>query len=138
MRKNNGFTLIELMITVVIISILLAVAVPSYMQYVMKSRRTEATSTLLEMASRQVRYYSENNTYATSTGVLGYGAADETTYHSEHQTYDIKVTAADEISFTLSAEPKNEQSSDKCGSLGYNSAGLKTVSVSNQTVAECW
>ncbi len=137
MKKNIGFTLIELLIAVVIVGLLSAIAIPSYNEYVLKSRRTEAQALLLEMAGKQVRFHSENNTYASAVGDLGYGAAGATSYESESASYDVSVTAADAASFSLTAAPKNAQSSDDCGSLSYNSAGQKSVS-GTASVADCW
>ncbi len=138
MRKNLGFTFIELLIAIVIVGILTAVAIPSYSSYVLKTKRTEAQALLIEVAGKQVRFHSENNTYTAVIGELGYGAAAATSYESESATYDISVSVADAISFTLTATPKNTQASDECGSLGYNSAGVKTISGSTITLEECW
>ena len=66
-----GFTLIELMITVAVIAILSAVAYPSYTSYVAKGRRAECRSGLLQVAQQQERYYSQFNSYITSTFVAG-------------------------------------------------------------------
>ena len=139
MKKTTGFTLIELVLTVAIIGILAAIAVPSYNEYVMKTRRTEAAALMMEIAGRQVRFHSENNTYATTTGALGYGAASDTTYESETGAYDVAVAAgADAVSFALTATPKNAQNGDKCGTLGYNSAGAKTFTGTGVTLDDCW
>ncbi len=138
MNKNSGFTLIELLIVMVIVGILMAVAIPGYSSYIRKTQRTEAQALLIEVAGKQVRYHSENNTYTAVIGELGYGAAASTTYESEHQTYDISVSAANGTSFTLLAVPKNTQSSDDCGSLGINSAGVKSITGAGVTVQDCW
>ncbi len=138
MKKKTGFTLIELMIVCVIIGILMSVAIPGYSSYIRKTQRTEAQALLIEVAGRQVRFHSENNIYATVIGELGYGASSSATYESEHATYDLSVAAANATSFTLLAVPKNAQSSDDCGSLGYNSAGVRTITGASVTVKECW
>ncbi len=70
-----GFTLIELMIVVVILAIVVAIAVPVYTQQVRQSRRTEARTAVLDLASREEKYFSTANSYATEPYQLGYVAA---------------------------------------------------------------
>ncbi len=59
----RGFTLIELMITVMIIGILSAIAIPQYQQYVTKARRAEAKAGLARVQGALERYFTVNNTY---------------------------------------------------------------------------
>ncbi|HEU4851125.1 MAG TPA: type IV pilin protein [Telluria sp.] len=61
---KNGFTLVELLIALVIVGILMAVAVPNYADYVLRSRRAEARVALVESMQQQERYYTRHNTYA--------------------------------------------------------------------------
>ena len=69
MKTQNGFTLIELMITVVVIAILVAVAVPSYTDYVARGKIGEATANLADMRVKMEQYFQDNRTYAA--GVAG-------------------------------------------------------------------
>ena len=69
---HRGFTLIELVIAMVIVSILAALAIPSYSAYVRKSRRTDAKNALLDMASLEERFFTTNNTYSSTPSDLGY------------------------------------------------------------------
>lgn len=62
-NKQNGFTLIELMITVAIIAILSAIALPSYQEYVQRGRIVEAVSPLSNMQSRMEQYFQDQRTY---------------------------------------------------------------------------
>ena len=70
MKKNKGFTLIEVMIVVAIIGILAAIAYPSYDEYVKRGNRAEGQAFLNEVAARQERYFSQNNKYAASASDL--------------------------------------------------------------------
>jgi len=63
-RRNSGFTLIELMITVVIMAILVAIAYPSYTRYIARSNRTAAQSYLMDLAQREQQYLLDARTYA--------------------------------------------------------------------------
>ena len=63
MRPQHGFTLIELMITVAIVAILSAIAIPQYSEYVMRSRITEATSRLSDQQLKMERYFQDNRSY---------------------------------------------------------------------------
>lgn len=74
MNKIKGFTLIELMITVAIIGILAAIAIPAYSNYITRGKLTEATSSLLQMAAVQESFYRDFRTYASSYSATGSAA----------------------------------------------------------------
>lgn len=75
MKKAAGFTLMELMIVVAIVGILAAIAYPSYMDSVRKSRRADAKAALSNAVQALERYYTEKNTYLNATLGDGAGAA---------------------------------------------------------------
>jgi type IV pilus assembly protein PilE len=69
---QNGFTLIELMITVAIVGILASVAYPTYTSYIVKGKRAEARTALTELLQQQERYMTQNNCYVRfSTSATG-------------------------------------------------------------------
>ena len=69
---QGGFTLIELMIAVAIVGILVRLAYPAYTKSVMKSRRADAKTALLDLAAREERYLATANSYTNTATALGY------------------------------------------------------------------
>lgn len=71
--SSRGFTLIELMVVVVIATILLSIAVPSYQSQIRQSRRTEAKTAILDLSGREERYLTTNPAgYTNNPAFLGY------------------------------------------------------------------
>ncbi len=133
-QKNQGFTLVELMIVVAIIGILAAVGIPSYQSYVMESRRADAYTALSLAAAEQERFYTYDNRYASNIDEIG-GSTSPDGY------YTLSLTATDS-SFTLTATPANGSSQDndsECASFSINHLGLKTASRQDGSPTnECW
>jgi type IV pilus assembly protein PilE len=143
-RKNQslGFTLVELMVTVAILSVLATIAVTSYSSQVLKSRRTEAKSALLDLAGREERLFSTTNAYSNLEASLGYAAAGSTTVMTNmafgNGYYTLTATTPTASSYTLTATPAGSQVNDAaCGTFQLNQLGQQTVA-GTATAASCW
>ena len=131
-KSTTGFTLIELMITVAVVGILAAIAYPSYMDHIRKTRRAEAKSLLTSTAAREEQYFLDNKTYTSSMTALGYSADPML---SEQGYYNVSVQAATSACaistcFVLQAVPvsgKSQASDSKCATFTLNSSGNKST-----------
>jgi type IV pilus assembly protein PilE len=152
-RSHQGFTLVELMITVVIVSILASIAIPSYTSYIQKSRRTDAKSALLNLASLEERYFSTNNTYTNLPTNLGYTAAAGVAFPVGSGYYNIttlNATAAlppanagavgTPALYNITATAINSQANDLlCATFSINSAGQQTATGTDPNPnVDCW
>jgi type IV pilus assembly protein PilE len=98
--KNGGFSLIELMITVAIVAILAAIAIPSYSAFTRRSNRTDATRTLTFDAQALERCYSQTFSYSPCAGVTIGTAASPQGYYSV-----VVAVQANPAGFTITATP---------------------------------
>jgi type IV pilus assembly protein PilE len=131
----QGFTLIELMIVIVIIGVLASIGVPQYQDYVQKSRRSEATRTLMQIAALQEQFFMDNRSYTSNFTNLNFPVAGTVTTESGY--YAITIDVPNPYSYTLTATPQGAQSTDstKCATLTLNNQGVKGHT---GTAASCW
>lgn len=143
--SSQGFTLIELMITVAIIGILASIAYPSYTQYVQRANRAEARAMLLENAQFLERNYTTANRYDETSGGADIDDASLPKSQSPENgaaRYDMTVAmgAAPAQTFTLSATPTGTMTGDACGVFTYTNAGVQGAAgvTTGAVVNECW
>jgi type IV pilus assembly protein PilE len=101
MTRSRGFTLIELMIAVAIVAILAAVVMPSYTEYIRRSRITEAISSLAGMRVKMEQFFQDNRTYAGACGLPGSSVAPAPT--SPNFTYACVINAGPPSTYTITA-----------------------------------
>lgn len=155
-RNNGGFTLIELMIVVTIIAILAAVGYPGYQNHVLKARRTDAKSNLLELAQYMERFFTETGSYCansppdspcTTAPTLPFTKSPK---DGSNQFYTFAFTAGmpTATAYTLQATPEGGQLKDtQCGALSIDSTGVKCAlggtrcsnnPAHSEVISTCW
>jgi type IV pilus assembly protein PilE len=135
-NRNRGFTLVEVLITVAILSILAAIAVPSYQRYVQRTKVQEPITGLADLRVKMEQYFLDNRRYdgyvdATCNLMSGGGAAIPGKYFSY-------ACASDVTTFTITADGLAAQ-----GMGGYqytvDQANVKSSTLPNLAkVTGCW
>jgi len=143
-RPARGFSLIELMVTVAVAATIFTIAIPTYQAQVRKSRRTEARTAVMDLATREERYFSVNNSYTSSALQLGYSAQDAAITNEpigNNGYYTVTVQAPPVIpparaGFTVTATAVGTQLKDTpCRTFTVNEAGTQA---SAPSATECW
>ncbi len=133
-RKNKffGFSLFELMITLVILAILVAIAIPVYRNYVMRARRSDGIQALLAIQIAEEKYRLSNSTYGTLVQVWS-GSTSSEGY------YSLSVSAVSASTYTITASAIGNQANDTADGV---SCATLTLTYSNGTTAKspsnCW
>ena len=130
-KSHLGFTLIELMIVVAIIGILAAIAYPSYTQYVIRSKRTDAQAIMMENAQFLERYFTTNGKYSLAT--LPKLKSPE----SGTAAYNMTTPTLDTTAYIIQADPTGSFSDPLCGRLTLSQTGARTASGTG-SLGECW
>ena len=130
--NRKGFSLIELMIVVGVVAILVALAIPSYSQYIRKANRGEAQQILVNWANNQEIWRSHNTSYADQNSPLGLPL---------HDNYTFSIADVTGTTYTLTADPIGNQAKDKergklCDPLTLNESNSKGPVYDGVTY--CW
>jgi type IV pilus assembly protein PilE len=100
----RGFTLLEVMITVVIVGILASIALPSYSDYVRRSKIVEATSRLADQRVQMEQYYLDNRTYVGAGTACGLA---DPSFDASRDTFRITCSGASATAYLLTATGVN-------------------------------
>ena len=138
---TKGFTLIEVMVVVAIVATLSAIAFNSYKEHTDRSKRIEGRSYLLELASMQQRFFTQNVSYAntlTKTGLeLENNNSPDKRYTIKLDTKPADCAPGKKNCTYYSLTATAVQSDPKCLTLTYDSRGEKG-STGSASVEECW
>jgi type IV pilus assembly protein PilE len=140
-----GFSLIELLMVVLLVSVLATIALPNYRSYVLRANRTEARAALLGLATAQERFYLQCHGYGASLGAsttcspmtLAFPASSERGY------YSVSVTQASTTGWSAvasAAVAKPQYADTQCRTFRLTSTGAKssTDTTGAESGAECW
>jgi type IV pilus assembly protein PilE len=129
-NRQEGFTLIELMIVVAIIGILAAIAYPAYTSQVKKTQRTDAKAALLAAAQSLERCFTEYNAYDNA-------ACPALSATSSEGYYSITATTLAATSYSLTAAPISGAVIDdtECTTFTIDNKGAQS---STPAGSQCW
>jgi len=140
MRQQRGFSLMELMVAVTIIGIIVAVALPSYNSHMLNTRRTTATSCVVELAQFMERMYTTSMDYSLDNAGEATVLPASSCRNDLEDFYTLSLEATAQA-FILTATPIGAQEQDtSCGVLTLNQSGARTAAGSGAAakVRECW
>lgn len=138
-KRNAGYTLLEIMVVVTIVAIVASIAIPNYTGYLRKARRSDAMATLSEFANAMERYKLTNGNYigADAGAVPGppvaavfgsFAPLDGTAY------YTLTIEALTTTTYTLRATPVAVLSQATDGIIELDSTGAERWDEDNSGV----
>ena len=144
--RQNGMTLIELMIVVIVLGIIVGVGIPSYRGYIIRANRVDGTSALLRLAANQERFYMQNNTYASNAQLAAALPAGLGIAGTDHGHYNLTIAAAGAglaVGYTATATAvvgESQGSDADCWTYTINEMGLRTAATQGaaDNTALCW
>lgn len=140
-KRAAGFTLLELMVTVMIIGVLASIAYPSYVKSVTKTKRKTAEACLSNYATYMERFYTTNMRYDKDVGgtAISWPILDCATTKNAGKEYAFSLSAAAGTTYSIQAAPQGAQATRdvQCGTLSLDQSGTRSVSGSAGS-SQCW
>ncbi|WP_318469804.1 pilin [Photobacterium leiognathi] len=136
MKKQQGFTLIELMIVVAVIGVLSAIAIPAYQGYVIKSEAASGLATLRSLQTNVDTYIADNGSFPSDSDLPGMGAATDM---NELGTISLSSTSGGSATFTFDQGNTSIPSTETLVMSKDDTSGLWTCisNVSDITLKGC-
>jgi type IV pilus assembly protein PilE len=127
MKKNRGFTLIEILIVMVVIGILAAIAIPSYQNQLIRGTRSSAQAAMMDIANKELFYLQAQRSYTTDYTQLGIAAlpSEVTNFYTVAITMDMTATPP---TFLITSTPVAGTRQAPDGAITLDSAGTKAPS----------
>jgi type IV pilus assembly protein PilE len=143
MQNQHGFTLMELIITMVIIGILTAIAIPNYTAYIQRSNRSEARNALLEAAAWMERWRTQTGVYgsalATPTAAPPLPFTQVPQIGTAKYTIAAPTIAALGIGYSITATAVGVMATDVCSTLTITETGARTFTTGGGGTQQiCW
>lgn len=130
------------MIVVAIISILTAIALPNYRQYVQRSERTGAIIALMKASNWLEQQFTINNSYMNGSANLALPIELSRSPESGEQKYQLTIFRASDTDYVLHASPTDPDSDDECGSFTLDQSGKRNLvnkyPGNGDLIVECW
>ena len=125
MKKNRGFTLIEILIVMVVIGILAAIAIPSYQNQLIRGTRSSAQAVMMDIANKELFYLQAQRQYTTDYTQLGIPAlpGEVTNFYTVTITNDMTATPP---TFLITATPNAGTRQAPDGNITLDSTGTKS------------
>jgi len=127
MDQEEGFTLIELLVVLAITAMLLMVALPSYQHQILKMRRLDGQTMLIEIQGQLERYLFDNKAYPKTLALVGRYGKDEVESHEGHYKVKIDSTSSScpiDYCYVLRAKPKGMNDANEELELHSNGAKI--------------
>ncbi len=127
--RNQGFSLLEMLIVMLILSILLSFAYPSYQMYWTRAYRLEGQIAILNLANKMEQSFAQYGTYALAS--IGTNSEHDvlSTALTSQGWYVLNIQSASDTHYTLQAIPQNSQAQQdkQCQTLQINDQGIQSM-----------
>jgi type IV pilus assembly protein PilE len=140
-QRRQGWTLVELIVTLAILAILLGIAYPAYNNQVLKARRADGHALLYHAAQRQQQFFTTNNQFTATAGAGGLEmcTGDGCSATSQDGYYTLSIDRPSTTTYTLTGTAQSPQTDDSaCGNLTLSHLNVKGCTAVSCDASKCW